>query len=233
MSEPRIGINPLARYVSATASQRRVILEDAKFPEPVMVSYYEPALVAIRDSIADGSVDVARLSTNAVQLRKRQTRNERERRQFISNADALDAFKRWAEANCVPGLHITAAPHIQPKLQLAEVDVSVRPDLLFSEIVRGQRSDWTVKLSFGRKKPLDANTGLYIATGVSMHSHLLFQRPDARILDTNCAVLDVFKGVAFRARAAQKQIIKDLVANCEEIRERWPLVRQRRRRDAG
>jgi hypothetical protein len=216
--DPRISINKLGEYLTATPSRRRKIIRDQRFPPPFQVARYadaERAIVQYVRSDGDDRVLVAALD----QLTGRQPNTPWERNQIDLCQEAIVAFLE------IDDLDVSSFELIEPcgppTLTFANVSVSVLPnlDLASSKARRG-----ALKLYFAKTHPLDDAAAEYICAVT--HRHAEERNGGAGTADHRSVfVVDVFARRVFDCPKATTRRLRDVEAACEEIAAGWASLR--------
>ena len=218
----KISVNKLGEYmVARSPARRRRIILDQHQPATFITSRYSAARKAIADFLIDQ--DHPKLAAAAVQLRDERggTDHAHETRQLC--ADAINSFIDMAPALAIDGVTYSAAPQRPHKLVMAEVEVSVAPDVMLVGTVRRRNLGGALKLYFakGNDKLLLEDGSRYVATAIhewlAGHPHG-GHAPHAAY----CLSVDVFRGRVTAAPTARIRRLDDLRAACEEIAAGWP-----------
>lgn len=220
---PRISINKLGEYLTATPARRKTIIRDQKYPPDYQTSRYTDAGRAITAFICSGW-DKQVLETERARIANTipQSRHDAQRIELC-----LEATKRILAVSGEIDLRGTTVkpgiPH-PPTLELAGVTVSVRPEVLVTTptTAKGLKIG-LVKLYFAKTHPLTEQSGEYI-TALLQHfaeEHLSSLGSSDR---GHIHVIDVFAGQVFTAPRAKVRRLTDAHAACEEIATRWPSL---------
>src|SRR5689334_2984798 len=70
--DPRISANQLAEYLNASATQRKKIIEGAKFPKKVIVARYEGARDPVAAFLCDRARDGRKLAQAIIDLKSKE-----------------------------------------------------------------------------------------------------------------------------------------------------------------
>lgn len=222
-ANPRLSLNKLAEYLSASASRRQSILREQKKPVVFMTTWYAEAEEAILDYLLGQCSDLPKLKATASQLANKPALTDAEASKYETNSEALARF-----IAAVPILNLSrftyrAAPHSSPKLLFSGVEISVRPDVLVEGVDKKGQFTGCVKLHFSKQAPFAANSGAYVAT--ILHEHAKTHSPTRSLCRCNaCCVIDVFGGSIFEAPKATAKRLRDVQAACKEIAALWPTV---------
>jgi hypothetical protein len=223
-SVPRISINKLGEYMTATASRRRRIIQDQKYPPDFQVARYTEAQEAISEFLAAGADDVTILTAAIDRLNGATPKTDWDAQRIELCIEAIESFLDFADYECVEGMTAQVASNDPPKLPIAGVSVSVRPEL----ILRGNDKNskptvGAVKLYIGKSNPLTDESAAYITTTVHQYIEEQFARGNA-VVYQKCSVVDVFAQQCFSAPKSYIRRRRDVEAGCEEIARAWPVV---------
>lgn len=220
----RISVNKLAELlVTANPARRRKIIQDQKYPSTSIVALYRLAYEPIKEFLTNGRNEQS-LTDAISRLRNDRSGSEWSINDRWNTADALEEFSKLAEL--VPndsGEVYEQGSQDAPKLNIAGVDISVRPDFLIGFTSRGKIYTGALKLHF-IKNPDSAlsRTGAeYVAT--LMNRWLEDNGPDGSIPShRHCMCIDVFRGTVVTAPKSTTRRMSEVTAACEEIAARWP-----------
>jgi hypothetical protein len=222
--EPRISVNKLAELlVTSNPVRRRKIVQDQKYPNTSVVTRYRQAYEPICEYLSKGR-DPALINDAVARLRNDRAGSEWAIDDRWNTADALERFLEIADL--LPnedGEQYQAGDPQPPRLAVAGVDISVRPDFLISFTRRGKKYKGAIKLHFV-KNPDSALTRAgseYVAA--LMVRWLEVYGPDGAIPDpAHCLCIDVFRGAVTPASRSSTRRMTEVTAACEDIAARWP-----------
>lgn len=221
--EPRISINSLAEYLTASPTRRASIVRDQKYPRGGIVARYTEAEDAIVAFLAAGGGDLAPILQAQRELEAKVSRTEkRGRLQMLQNAnEALSSFTRRAATFALPGrvLELTA----DGLMKVGDVTVSVRPELAYVTEQNGRRRVGLVKLYFRKTVPVTQVMAQYIAAGTYQWGRNIAQLGQELALE-RCLVYDIFAGRVFRGPGSPVQRLADMEAACAEILLHWAVA---------
>lgn len=219
MPKPRISLNKLGEYLTATPSRRRRIVLDQKNPEPFLVARYKDAREAIVRFLESRMADEDILIAAANQLRVDEYGTDFARQDRLASAEAIDNFSDVADQIEIEDLAIDAVDSTaSTKMEIAGVDVSIRPDVYLLDPVTHDIVG-AVKLHFPKTTPLDERSAGYVAT--ALYRFLSSEKNAVGVRNDKCYVVDVSTQSVFHARRAYKRNMSDITAACEEVRARW------------
>jgi hypothetical protein len=207
------------------------IIHRAKNPQTPPIIRYRDARVPICTYLSDLNRRVNPLIAAEEMFRQRSedpaesALRQDDARQCI---EVLHAIQRMQ--NQLRAFEFLAAPAEQGRLQVAEVEISVRADLLVHGSARGQDQIGAAVLRMtqddadseaARSKRRDM--GLYVATLARLHvdQNIPSNRTVANRL---CMSIDVQHGEVFQAPAANTRRMNDVENACRFIAALWPQM---------
>jgi hypothetical protein len=220
---PRISVNKLGEYMTATPLRRRRIVQDQKRPKGFILPRYNEAQDAITKYLLGGKQDAGLLLSEIERLNLAPSATEWESSRKRLASEAMQSFLEIADDIDLAGLQATLGGNIQPRLSIGGLEVSVRPEILLGGTDRqGEPIAGALKLYFSKTNPLTQDSAAYIATAVHafVEAHMQPAHADPR----HCRVIDVFGRKVFTAPRASARRRNDLAAACEEIARAWELV---------
>jgi hypothetical protein len=220
---PRISVNKLGEYMTATPLRRRRIIFDQQRPKTFIVPRYTEAQEAITKYLVGGKQDTALLASEIERLSGAPSATEWEAQRKRLCAEALERFLDVADEIDLSDQTLSAGGNDQPRLQVGGLDVSVRPEVIVRATNRsGEAAGGALKLYFSKTIPLNQEGGEYIAAMVYqfVDTHVTPGHADSRI----CRVIDVFGGQFFTAPRAVARRRRELWAACEEIARAWEVT---------
>jgi len=219
MQQPRISLNKLGEYLTATPSRRKRIILDQQAPQPFIAARYKDAKGAIVDFVVSGMSDRAALLALVSQLRNNGWGSEFAINDRIASAGAIESFLQAVDdlelGDCVA---LPVPSTASEGMFVAGVYVSVRPDMYLRNWITGE-IEGAVKLHFPKTTPLNAAGAQYVAT--AMRVYMEQERGHANVDHRKCIVVDVSTSSVTVAPKAYVRKMKDIEAACEEIEVRW------------
>lgn len=219
--DPRISINKLAEYLSASPARRQTIVRDQKYPSPIRAPYYNEAEAAILSFFENGR-NYTVLDRAMMDLGQRTPDTILKTRMASSSLDALVAFADTG-LDLLEGFTPVVLPRAQAKLVYQDVAVSVRPELLLKRQHDEKTTVGVLKLYFSKGEPLSEDGGKFVTAACCEHllQHLKTEgQPDLKAV----YVLDVLAKKFFLAPKATKKRLKDISAACSEISAVWKTL---------
>src|SRR5690606_14528182 len=112
---------------------------------------------------------------------------------------------------------------IAPKLNIAGVDISVRPDVLIRFTRKGKKCTGALKFHF-IKNPDSALTraGSEYVAALLMRWLEVYGSDGSTPAHTHCLCIDVCRGSAVSAPRSTTKGMNEITAVCQEIAARWP-----------
>jgi hypothetical protein len=218
--DPRISVNKLGEYMTATPARRRQIVKDQKNRPAFKAARYRDARDAISSLIASGSAGEARARDFAEGLRRDPGGSDFAMQDRAHSAAAIDTFVEIRGAMKIDDLiAVSADARCSDAVEMAGVRVVARPDALLLD-PRSLAVVGCVKLHFSKSQPLDEKGGNYVATAMQTHLERNLSAPGL-VLSSRCYVVDIATRRIHTAPKARKRRLGDLAAACEEIKDRW------------
>ncbi len=217
MADPKISLNKLGEYMTATPARRRRIVEDQINPKDFIAARYTDAREKISDYIA-GNIGEQDLIQVAEKLRNQSYDSKFTAQDKSLSADAIDAFLDVSDQLPTGYKFEKVVASDKSTLEISGVMVSIRPDVYLkndnNEVVGA------IKLHFPKSNPLTTTSGEYVATGL----RTFVQENTSDIIDHKlCVVVDVPSSNVILAPKAGKKRMNDIEAACEEISARWKM----------
>lgn len=218
--DPRISVNKLGEYMTATPARRRQIVRDQKYSPAFKAARYKDARNAISCLIASGMADEAQALNAAEELRQDRSGSDFALQDRANSAAAIDKFVQISgDVDIGKLIAIAADARCSDAIELAGVRVVARPDALLFHPQSGEVVG-CVKLHFSKTQPLDEKGGNYVAAAMRLHLERNLSAPGV-VRAGRCYVVDVATQKIYTAPKAGKRRLGDLTAACEEIKDRW------------
>jgi hypothetical protein len=217
---PRISINQLAKYLGANAPTRRRIIIDQRNPKTFVVNYYELAQQPIVKFLTGGCRDEEIIIRAIDEFGSREAQSEYDETRLAVNADALQAFLESYDILNLDGLAAKKVPNSCPKITIAGVDISVRPEVLLRGRYKGGSVTGAIKLYLAKNDPLTKDSAPYISAVVGRLIAENFARK-SKMSERHCQVFDVFAGEAYASPKSTDKRFRDVQYACQEIAMWW------------
>jgi uncharacterized protein YoaH (UPF0181 family) len=221
--KPKISINKLGEYMTATPARRKQILRDQKNPLAFKAARYKEARATIVEFMEQGMTNVDGARSIAAELRKDQSGTDFAVQDRQLSAEAIDDFLSISEKIEIDDLSVHGGNTFASEvIEFGGTEVSMRPDALLKNKRTGVIVG-CVKFNFSRSSPLQEKSAAYVAT--ALRAHLEANLSTLEHVDpAKCYVVDVPTGTVYLAPKANKKRLSDLVAAGEEIFARWESV---------
>ncbi len=226
--EPRISVNKLGEYLTASPARRNRIVHDAKFPTTFMVARYTSAENAIADWICTGGTDDVLLAQAMATLNNAEPGSRFARSRRDSCLEALSHAGQFRQRLALPTTDRVTYVRTNSAIPLEfdDVKVSVRPEVLLYTGETEQRKLGGIKLYFSKQHPLTQQGADYITTLLWQSLVIRSAHDLVRLDHEQIKLVDVFAGEIFTLPKAHKQRLKEVAAACEEISQRWDAIKR-------
>lgn len=224
-NHPRISLNKLCEFMTATIPRQRRIIRDQKFPAPYLVVYYREAKEAAASCIASDFEDVAVVERQIEILNQQAPETVGAQRRLASNVDALEAFLGMLDGINLGGATPRLGANDAPKLVVRNVSISVRPEIILTSEGRAGPLVGAMKLHFPRTNQLNAQSAGYV-------SAILQEWTTVNLYDEGqasgplCGVVDVGSETFYEGVRATRQRMRDIEDACETIAALWPTIQE-------
>jgi hypothetical protein len=228
---PRISVNEFALFMVSSETARIGIIRRTKYPQVPPIIRYRDVRAPLCSYLSDRMRSVNPLvAAEAMFAQRSQDASETSLRQDDArhSIEVLRAIQ--AMANQLAAFDFHAAPQNQPTLSMADVEISVRADLLVHGAVRNREQ---IGAAILRMTQDDADTeaarsrrqdmGYYVATLARLHleANIESNREPANRL---CLSIDVQHGEAFACPNTNARRRNDLENACRFIAAMWAAI---------
>jgi hypothetical protein len=136
---------------------------------------------------------------------------------FMSMIDALD----------LSGISCRLGSQSPPRLPICNVEVSVRPEVIFSRSVAKSkgRAVGALKLHFPKTNPLSEEAAGYVSAVASRFCEC-YLMDDGTADSRLCFVLDLASAQLYPGVHSVRQRLKDAEAVCEQIFNLWDTIKE-------
>lgn len=222
---PRISLNKLCEFMTASIPRQRRILRDQKFPADYLRVFYREAQEAVASCIASGLEDVVAVERQIDILNQKSPDTVGAQRRLASNVDALESFLRMLDSVDLSGAQPRLAPNDAPKLMVRNVQISVRPEILLSTEGRSGPLVGAVKLHFPRTNPLNEQAAGYVSA-VLQEWCAVHMQDEGQASGPLCCVADIGSETFYGGVRATRQRMRDIEEACETIAALWPTIQE-------
>jgi hypothetical protein len=219
-AEPRISVNKLAEYMTASAARRRGIIRDQKVRREVIVARYQDVYAGIADCLASGH-DLDPIYKRIERLYRATAKSAWELQNNQLSAEALEVFLSFVDEIDLEPYDVIRPAQTLPLMPIAGLGVSVRPAVLL-RMRGGSRIVGAVHLALSKLFALGDETAAYATTIV--HQFVETTLAAEKVDPSGVLVVDVFARKVHIAPRTYKKRRKNLEAACEEIAQRWAAV---------
>ena len=221
-SLPRISLNKLGEYLVAKPGRRHSIIRNQKKPKDFIVARYADAVRAIQRHITEEHESADQLNKAVRTLSTADHDSKWKRDTADLCAKALFAFMSIADEIPTNGFKAIMGEDSPEKMNIAEVDVSVRPEILLVDPDQNNQIVGGIKLYLGKDNPLEDASDF---VGSVLYRYLAeVLSTEAAVSHKNCFVVDVFAGEIIAAPKAYKRNMNDVSAACTEISALWTAL---------
>lgn len=210
---PRISLNKLAEYSTASPARRRTIVKDAKAPKEFKMLRYRKARALCRSALLNDLTNaevLARLDEwdgGGTEWAQKDTALSGDAvLAFLGMRSGLPDFSGWEKSKGAHGL-----------LQCGGVNISISPDLLLQQ----DNSTGAIHFHISKSNPLTKQSGELAASLLERHLTESVHGQGIEVMKRHCIVLDVFTQQAFTAPKATKQRWTTANACCTELLLWW------------
>lgn len=219
-TEPRVTLNALADYLTASAGRRRSIVTDQKSPKTFRVAYYADAEDAVIGALSGGGTGDAldHLARGRAKVMATHATKEWEQARRDTQLEAIEAARAFLESDVAsPLLGLTTHRRRTAALLVSGVHVSVRPELFIADTTNATTG--AIKLYFSKSGALPDERARY--AGAILHRFVESLSPDASADYRSCFVVDVFARRLHAAPRTYRRRRQDIDAACSEIAATW------------
>lgn len=221
--EPKISINKLGEYMTATPSRRKQILRDQKNPSAFKAARYKDARETIVEFLEQGMTNEDEALSAAYELRNDQSGTDFAVQDRQLSAEAIEDFLPLSEEIEINNLSVQGGNSFAVEtMNFGGTKVSMRPDAILTNKETGAIVG-CVKINFSKSSPLQEKSAEYVATALRAHLEANLSSPE-HVDPSRCYVVDVPTGTVCSAPKANKKRLNDLTAAGEEISARWDSV---------
>jgi len=218
--EPRISLNKLGEYLTATPGRRRKILFDQKYPSDFIVTRYNDAEAAIIEYIFSNTNDVGLLDNALEQIEGKRVETDWEVQTKALNMEALEAFYDIADQIDYTKYSVEKCVKSEAAYgMLGGVQISVRPEIVIYRDKGEEKVIGATKIYFSKSFPLLDGAGEYVSS--FLVEYLKQTRKDRSVNNRICNVIDVFSRNIITAPISYKRRMADIEAACQEIAAVW------------
>lgn len=218
--DPRISVNKLAEYMTATPARRRGIIRDQKARREVVVARYQEVYAGIAECLLAGN-DASPVYRRIDKLYKSTPKSAWALQNNQLSAEALEVFLTFSDEIDLSRFELFRPGQTLPLMPIAGVGVSVKPAVLLR--VPGETAPvGAIHVYVSKLFAFDDDAGAYAST--VLHQFVERMLSEENVDPSNSCVIDVFARQVHVGPRSYKKRRKDLEAACEEIAQRWSAV---------
>jgi hypothetical protein len=223
-STPRISVNKLGEFIVSKPRRQAKIIYDQKNPSDYIVIYYKDAQEAIAKLIADGMEDVGALERQIRTLDQREVVTVYDSRRVAGNIETIETFLAMLDDVGLKGGSARVGDNSLPRMTIAGVEVSVRPELVISEQgAKGRTLIGGAKLHFPRTNPLTEEAAGYVSAVTQMYCEDCLHG-EGTPFGPYCPVIDVASGRFWPGARSIADRKKEIEQACAHIAALWPTI---------
>lgn len=227
LKDPELSVNKLAEYVCSRANRQRRLLYERKYPDPEFSPgmFHREAAEAVSKYIADGCIDASGIAAKHASLSQMKPDKIGTARRINSNIDALERFMDMLDDIDLHGAQAALGPHTSEKLTYHGIKISVRPEIILrAEGPKGKQLVGAAKLHFTKSHCHDGESAGYVSAMVQEYLTRHVIEGDEIVASHLCPVIDVGGGKVFPGVKAITKRLKDIEAECQNIKALWPTI---------
>ncbi len=224
-TSPRISLNKLSEFMTATIPRQRRIIKDQKFPKDYQRVYYKEAQEAVAACIASDLEDIGAIERQIQILNQQAPETVGTQRRIASNVDALEAFLDMLDDIDLHGATPSLGSNSAPKLAIRNVSISVRPEIILRSENRSGPVVGAMKIHFPKTNALNDQSAGYVSAALQEWSRINLV-DDGDTFGPMCCIVDVGSVSFYDGVRATRQRMRDLEDACETIAALWPTIRE-------
>lgn len=222
---PRISLNKLAEFMTASIPRQRRIIRDQKFPPEFKGVYYREAQEAVSLCIASELEDIGAVERQIDILNQQAPDTVGTQRRIASNVDALETFLEMLDDINLGGATPRLGENVAPHLMMRNVSISVRPEIILQSENRSGPIVGAMKVHFPKTNPLGEKSAGYVSAALQAWSDVHLNA-EGDVSGPLCSVVDVGSQSFFPGVRATRQRMRDLEDACETIAALWPTIQE-------
>ena len=216
---PRVSINPLIEFMSASDRRKRSLVKQQKNPSTIQVAPYATARAALRKFIKD-DYDLE-LIVEAIEKLQHRDQSTQWRRQDTKNSiDALRHFMIMNFPSRVSKIKCSFAKSFIKDCYIDDVLITISPDLIMRWEIDGVKYIGAVKFRLSQKR-LDFSGGHNAATLISHYLKTTVAQEDEIVDLSHCLYVDIFSENIYRAMGDLTHPIEEIRKACKEYSKLW------------
>lgn len=219
---PRVSINPLIEFMSASDRRKLRIVKDQKFPSTIRVAPYSIARYAIRNFVKE-DFDYHRLIAAIEKLQKRDQSTQWRKQDTSNSINALRHFMDMNFPTQLSRIKCTFAKYVIKDCYIDDVLITISPDLIMRWEIDGVKYIGAVKFRLSQKR-LDFSGGHNAATLISHYLKTTVAQEDEIVDLSHCLYVDIFSENIYRAMGDLTHPIEEIRKACKEYSKLWMVA---------
>lgn len=216
---PRVPINPLIAFVTATERRKKSIVKEQKKPSVFKVAPYATARAAMKKYVKGGFEEECIL--DALQtLQSRQTSSVWAKNDVANSIIALRHFIEINFPDRVGKIHCTFPKVTNKECIMAGVQITVAPDLIMRWEDNGNKYVGAVKFRIAKNK-LDFSAGRNAASLISYFLQKSIAKQGEIVDNAHCFFVDVMADVIYPAPLDTTLSLQEINDACLEYVTLW------------
>lgn len=216
---PRVSINPLIEFMSASDRRKLSIVKNQKTPSTIRVAPYSIARAAIRNFVKE-DFDYHRLIAAIEKLQKRDQSTQWRRQDTSNSINALRHFMDMNFPTQLSRIKCTFAKSVIKDCYMNDVLITISPDLIMKWEIDGIKYVGAVKFRLSQK-PIDYSSGRNAAALLAHYLETSIAQSDEVVDNKHCLFVDVFAENVIPAPQDKSQYIEEISKACDEYSKLW------------
>lgn len=214
---PRISVNKLAEYLEASTLRRKKIVQDAKYPSPILTTRYATAKEVIIEYFETKNPDV--LQNGLAELAGADVSTDFKKNDVKNQIEVLNRILEM-EFGQFENLNLARLDHENPLLSINGINVSVNPDILIEGTIKKKEVFGAMKLSIIKTNPLSVYGQEIVALLTKDFLAEVFPGRNG-VNNRLCISFDAFQQRLVACPASETNRRREVGTACEEIAQRW------------
>jgi len=226
LNKPLISANKLGEYIVSRSARQRRILHDRKYPDPDfnIGMYHREAAEAVTQYILGGAIDTSPLDTALGMLEQQTPQKIGTVRRISSNIDSIERFNNMLDDIDLKGATPEAGTNAAPKIEIYGVEISVRPEIILRQKIKGKQYLGALKLHFSKTNPHIEDSANFVSVILNEYCKRNIALDEEVVNPILCQVIDVASGKVFPGVKSLKRRLDDIEAACRNINALWQSI---------
>lgn len=219
---PKMTANKLGEYLTAGSRRRKTIIKTMKQEQGYPAQYYSDARAHIT-SYLSGEITQEELENKASSLKSFQSENPNTTALKVASGNAIDTFIEYSDdiqiSNCIIKKGSDFENH---QITINGILVTAKPDLILMD-TQEKNIVGCIKFSFSQSGSLKKEAAEFTATIMKKYIEEKLS-PGNKIDTKKVLIIDNPTGEIYEAPKSHTTRMKEVVAACEEISDRWEKI---------